>query len=118
LKNQIEIKETKENFQIEDPLEDGIEIEFNNKKENSVKSEKKLNINFPKDYAKPLEIQLDSERTIFIEDENNNGFFAKLLKNENDFNNLNSKDLIILEKSENFFEKLFPKKQNSENEDK
>ena len=87
----IAIAQTKDNYQVKDDLkdegihiqnntQDGMEIQANTKPEDQPKLE--LNINFPKDYAKPIEVKLDDQRTITIQDNSKEKFSNQILTNE------------------------------------
>ncbi len=67
-------------YQIKDDGSVGLEIHYADQQQ----EEKKANfsVNLPKNYAEPVEIKLDSQRSIFMEDKNSQGISAKTLTME------------------------------------
>jgi formylmethanofuran dehydrogenase subunit C len=73
-------------YHIADDLATGIDITYANQTEEQKKQEesdkKELHIQFPKDYAQPMEIALDNERTITITDQNAQNYTSKILSEQ------------------------------------
>jgi hypothetical protein len=76
----VNLTEEEESYTIEDTLSEGIEITYPNQENKEEKPKTKVSL--PKDYTKPIEIKLDNERTITIQDENNQGYTSDTLQME------------------------------------
>ena len=65
----LPLTETDQAYTIADTTSDGIDITFANQTDNNQQTtENKLELSFPKDYSKPLEVKLDDTRTVTITD--------------------------------------------------
>lgn len=73
-------------YEISDDLNTGIQITYANQTEEQKQAEeankKQVQIQFPKDYAQPIEIRLDQERVITITDQNAQKYSSKILTEE------------------------------------
>ena len=74
------ITSTKDAYQMIDDTYDGITITTAGQTDDQ-NDQPKVQINFSKDYSKPLEVKLDDNRSIFIADQDGSGFSSELLKN-------------------------------------
>ena len=74
------VTSTKDAYQMIDDTYDGITITTAGQ-ESKPDDQRKVQINFSKDYSKPLEVKLDDNRSIFIADQDGSGFSSELLKN-------------------------------------
>ena len=66
----LPLTEEKDTFTLTDNTSDGIDIQFANQSDAPALGTEtpKLNLSFPKDYSKPIEVKLDDKRTVSITD--------------------------------------------------
>lgn len=67
-------------YQIKDDGSVGLEIHYADQQQEEKKAD--FSVNLPKNYAEPVEIKLDNQRSIFMEDKNSNGIYTKTLTME------------------------------------
>jgi formylmethanofuran dehydrogenase subunit C len=100
----LPLTEEKDAFTLTDNTSDGIDIQFVNQSDAPALGTEtpKLNLSFPKDYSKPIEIKLDDKRTVSITD----------LSGKSDYSveTLGKEMLWTQPENASFFQKLFPKK--------
>ncbi len=100
----LPLTEEKDAFTLTDNTSDGIDIQFVNQSDAPALGTEtpKLNLSFPKDYSKPIEIKLDDKRTVSITD----------LSGKSDYSveTLGQEMLWTQPENASFFQKLFPKK--------
>ena len=99
----LPLTQTDDTYQIQDNTTDGIDIQFANQTESLTQGEEKkgLNLSFPKDYSKPIDIKLDAERSIQITD----------LGGKDDYtvDTLTEEATPELAEESSFWQRLFPK---------
>ena len=98
----LPLSEEKDSFTLTDNTSDGIDIQFANEDKTLQTNQSKLNLSFPKDYSKPIEVKLDDKRTIEITDLGGDKAYQT--------STLGS-DQVNQEQNPSFFQKLFPKKE-------
>jgi len=80
----VPIAKADDGYEVSDSLQQGIQIDYANQKkegteEKALAGQAEFKINFPADYAEPIEVRLDEERAIQITDANGGKYADQLL---------------------------------------